>query len=133
MTFKVGDRVRVREGVKTSLFLGSRVGTVKEIIPGNAFPIYVHLDERGGSVGFRETELEHETDAINHPSHYTWLPNGVEVIDLTEHLPFNRGNAVKYLCRAGKKNPATEMEDLKKALWYVQREIRRVEKLNAQN
>jgi hypothetical protein len=67
------------------------------------------------------------TDNINHPSHYTHY-QGIEVIDLTEQMNFNRGNAVKYLCRAGHKEGASEIEDLKKAAWYVQREIQRLEK-----
>lgn len=63
-------------------------------------------------------------DPVSNPAHYTAYP--VEVIDITEHLSFNRGNAVKYLCRAGLKNPLTELEDLEKAAWYVQREIKRL-------
>lgn len=67
--------------------------------------------------------------AVHHPSHYAdgWS-NGAEVIDITEHLNFNRGNAVKYLARAGRKDEAKELEDLNKALWYVQREIDRLDK-----
>jgi hypothetical protein len=67
-------------------------------------------------------------DNVDHPSHYAdgWS-NGAEVIDITEHLNFNRGNAVKYIARAGKKNPDTELEDLRKAQWYINREIRRIE------
>lgn len=66
------------------------------------------------------------TDSVNHPSHYAdgWS-NGAEVIDITENLNFNKGNAVKYLARAGKK--VNELEDLNKAAWYVAREITRVE------
>ena len=75
------------------------------------------------------TPIDVEKDiAINRPEHYCWFPGGVEVIDITEHLTFNRGNAVKYLCRAGKKMGASEISDLKKALWYVQREITRLER-----
>ncbi|MEB4614017.1 DUF3310 domain-containing protein [Leucobacter sp. M11] len=62
------------------------------------------------------------TDPIN-PDHYRRFP--VEVIDLTEHLNFNRGNAVKYLARAGAKPGADELVDLRKAAWYVDREITR--------
>ena len=69
------------------------------------------------------------TDPVNHPSHYTSFP--VEVIELTEHLNFCRGNAVKYLCRAGLKNADTEVEDLEKSLWYIQREIERVKNARA--
>lgn len=67
------------------------------------------------------------TDNINHPSHYRGFSNGAEVIDITEQLNFNRGSAIKYLARAGKKDPAKELEDLRKAEWYVQREIARIE------
>lgn len=66
-------------------------------------------------------------DLINRPRHYAegWS-NGAEVLDITENLNFNRGNAVKYVARAGKKNPETELEDLKKAQFYINREIERV-------
>ena len=64
------------------------------------------------------------TDPIN-PDHYR--RHGIELIDLIEHMPFSRGNAVKYLVRAGHKNPATELEDLRKAAWYLDREITRLE------
>ncbi|MFF8367870.1 DUF3310 domain-containing protein [Streptomyces lydicus] len=69
--------------------------------------------------------------AVDRPAHYTWLPNGLEVIDLTENMSFNRGNAVKYIARAGRKSAGTELEDLKKARWYVEREIQRIEKEQA--
>lgn len=65
-------------------------------------------------------------DEINHPAHYTAY-EGLEVIQLTEQMNFNRGNAVKYIARAGLKSYDTEIQDLKKALWYIQREIDRVE------
>ena len=65
-------------------------------------------------------------DEVNHPAHYTAY-EGLEVIQLTEQMNFNRGNAVKYIARAGLKSFDTEILDLKKALWYIQREISRVE------
>ena len=67
-----------------------------------------------------------ENDIVNHPSHYT--DGKIEVIDFIEDkgLNFHRGNAVKYIARAGKKNPEKEVEDLKKALWYIDREIKRL-------
>lgn len=61
------------------------------------------------------------SDAIN-PSHYTRF-DGIEVIQLTEHLNFCRGNSVKYIARAGAKDAAREIEDLEKARWYIDREI----------
>jgi hypothetical protein len=58
------------------------------------------------------------------PKHYQGFSNGAEVIDITECLNFNRGNVVKYVCRAGRK--AELLEDLLKARWYLDREIKRV-------
>jgi hypothetical protein len=69
-------------------------------------------------------------DIVNHPPHYTSHPSGVECIDIVEHLPFNVGNAVKYLWRAGLKSPDL-LTDLKKAEWYIKREIARVSNGNS--
>lgn len=66
-------------------------------------------------------------DLINHPPHYTRFP--VEVIEIAENLDFCRGNAVKYLCRAGLKGD--ELEDLLKAQWYVARAIDKLERERA--
>lgn len=65
-------------------------------------------------------------DAVNRPAHYT--DGKIEVIDFIEDkgLNFHRGNAVKYIARAGKKNPKKEAEDLRKAAWYLNREIDRI-------
>lgn len=65
-------------------------------------------------------------DPVNHPKHYTSHPSGVECIDITEHYGFSIGNAIKYLWRAGLKGDA--IEDLKKARWYLDREIKKREK-----
>lgn len=67
-------------------------------------------------------------ERVDHPSHYH-AESGLEVIDIIEawQLNFNRGNALKYLARAGHKDPAREAEDLKKALWYIKRELQRIE------
>lgn len=64
-----------------------------------------------------------EHDAVNHPSHYT--DGKIEVIDYIEDkkLGFHLGNAVKYISRAGKKDPSKEIEDLEKAVWYINRYI----------
>jgi hypothetical protein len=63
-------------------------------------------------------------DPINHPTHYTSHPSGVECIQIVEHMNFNRGNAIKYVWRAGEKGPVEE--DLRKAIWYLEREIKRL-------
>ena len=64
------------------------------------------------------------SDPVNHPKHYNSHPSGVEAITITEHMSFNIGNAIKYLWRADHKNG---LEDLRKAAWYVNREILRLE------
>jgi hypothetical protein len=61
------------------------------------------------------------SDPVNHPSHYTDVVPGVECIDVTEHFSFLRGNAIKYLWRAGAKGDLRQ--DLEKARWYIDREI----------
>lgn len=71
------------------------------------------------------------SDAIN-PDHYR-NTGGPEVIELTEHMNFCRGNAVKYLVRAGKKDPDKEVEDLMKAQWYIAREISRVVRIKEES
>lgn len=67
-----------------------------------------------------------DADPVNHPAHYTNHPSGVECITITEHMGFCLGNAVKYIWRADLKGNA--VEDLKKAAFYIQREIERREK-----
>lgn len=64
-------------------------------------------------------------DPVNHPKHYTQHPSGVECIQITEHFNFCLGNALKYIWRAGEKG--SRIEDLKKARWYIDREINRLE------
>lgn len=65
------------------------------------------------------------SDAVEHPKHYTQHPSGVECIQITEHMNFCRGNAIKYIWRAGDKDD--ELQDLRKAKWYLEREIARLE------
>lgn len=69
---------------------------------------------------------EDSVDNVNHPSHYT--DGKIEVITFIEdkNLNYHRGNAIKYICRAGKKDSNKEVEDLQKAVWYLQREISRL-------
>lgn len=76
---------------------------------------------------FKKYVLEKEEDkpdAVNHPSHYN--RGKIEVIDFIEDqgLGFSLGNAVKYLCRAGAKDPGTEAQDLNKAIWYINRKLK---------
>ena len=73
-------------------------------------------------------DSKQQPDMVNHPPHYT--VNGIEVIDVIDafNLNFNMGNALKYLLRADRKG--NKVQDLKKALWYLQREIQQSEKQN---
>lgn len=68
------------------------------------------------------------SDNVNHPSHYGGEDNPYEAIKVIEawNLGFCLGNAVKYISRAGKKDKSKEVEDLEKAVWYLQREIDRL-------
>lgn len=68
-----------------------------------------------------------EYDNVNYPAHYT--DGSIEVIDFIEDkkLGYHLGNAVKYISRAGKKDPAKTAEDLRKAVWYLNRFIEKLE------
>lgn len=70
--------------------------------------------------------MRKKIDHINHPKHYTGHPSGIECIQVTEHMNFNLGNAVKYIWRCGDKGNV--IEDLQKASWYISREIERLTK-----
>ena len=69
---------------------------------------------------------KHKVDAVNHPKHYTNHQSGIECIQITEHMGFCLGNAIKYIWRADLKDNA--IDDLRKAIWYIEREL---EKRNA--
>lgn len=69
---------------------------------------------------------EHPLQAVDHPAHYGGADNTYEAIKVIEawELDFNLGNVVKYISRAGKKG--SKLEDLKKAQWYLNREIEKL-------
>lgn len=68
---------------------------------------------------------KHVHDPVYHPKHYTSHPSGIEVIEITEHMNFCLGNVIKYVMRAEHKGRT--LEDLKKARWYLDREIEKLE------
>ncbi len=82
---------------------------------------------------YKDKEKFHiEVDQVNHPLHYTSDPSGIECIQITRHRNFNVGNAFKYLWRAGIKDDQRQIEDLQKAIFYINDEINRLEgKYNA--
>lgn len=77
-------------------------------------------------------ESNESNDNVNHPAHYTSHPSGVECIEITRHYCFAIGNAIKYLWRAGLKQEADkdsrekEIEDLQKAVWYINDRIKQL-------
>lgn len=92
----------------------------------------VTIDVKGA---FVESKFYKKDDKVEHPQHYTWLKDlcGIEVIDITRHMNFNLGNVVKYTLRAGHKSEKgysdkeKQIEDLKKARFYINDEIKRLE------
>lgn len=77
--------------------------------------------------------MEIENEYVNHPKHYQYGENNeyeaIKVIDAWD-LGFSLGNTIKYISRAGKKEPDKELQDLKKALWYLEHHIKQLEKKN---
>ena len=65
-------------------------------------------------------------DPVNHPKHYTSHPSGIECIDVTRHMNFNCGNAVKYLWRNGLKDANPAVKDIEKAVWHLKDEVKRL-------
>ena len=134
MEFKVGDRVKFLEGHGLL-----RKETFGRIVFIGKWTVAVIAEENGCVYQLNLSDIKHvndETkavsDTVDHPSHYT--DGKIEVIDFIEDkgLDFNKGNAVKYITRAGKKDSSKEIEDLKKAQWYINREIKRLEGLEKQ-
>lgn len=93
----------------------SRIGWAKEL---------VYTNEQSEKAKKHNTKPHHP---VNRPSHYTSHPSGIECIEITRHMGFNLGNAIKYLWRNGLKNNTPAVQDLKKAVWYIQDEIKKLE------
>lgn len=132
-TYKIGDRVRITDtspdGYYQKGVIGEVVGrgpracnSLVSWVPG------VTTWEEGACVyvEHEDMELVTEDDSVNHPAHYN--SGKIEVIDFIEDQQFTYflGNVVKYVSRAGKKDPAKTVEDLRKARFYLDREITRL-------
>ncbi|MFE9660331.1 DUF3310 domain-containing protein [Streptomyces sp. NPDC005955] len=128
---KIGSKVTVHVGDHR----GKR-GRVISYETGRTYPALVKVYD-GISIKclwYRDSELEPvagevTVNGVVDPQYYS-TPAGGQVIDLAEYLTFNRGNAVKYLARAGRKPGAGELDDLRKAEWYIKREIQRIKEGN---
>ena len=81
-------------------------------------------------------DKEKKADSVNHPAHYNSHPSGIECIEIARHHNFNIGNSMKYLWRAGLKSEEgmedtdKQIEDLNKAIWYINDEIKRITEFN---
>jgi len=71
--------------------------------------------------------LKITVDQVNHPQHYTTHLSGIEAIQITRHMNFNLGNAIKYIWRAGIKDESKTIQDLEKAIFYIKDEINKLE------
>lgn len=124
--FKVGDKIKLKKhkvrdynyvkGNKIytiEYFCGDKQAKLKEL----SYKIYFYEEDY-------ELVVEEEEETVNHPSHYN---QGIEAIDIIESwgLNFSLGNAIKYILRSPHKGK--ELEDLNKAKWYIEREIKRLE------
>lgn len=119
------DEVRVDH---LSMFVDSAdivVGDEQLVCPGTMEDATLCRCPRRHIMQEAPAESENADNPVSHPNHYTAYP-GVEIIDLTKHLNFCRGNVVKYVSRAGQKAGVDELEDLKKARQYIDFEIQRV-------
>lgn len=137
--FNTGDKVRTvgkawgrlegKEGIVTD-----RVGTSgRQFMRFNGSAVDWSFDKSWPIIlveaaNVAQEETNEASDAIN-PAHYQGFSNGAQVIDITENLTPNLANVVKYAARAGSKDPAKEIEDLEKSLWYTQRELDRLKGL----
>lgn len=125
--FAIGDKVIC----VTDRYKDFTKGKEYEILNDDSRNISV-LNDYGVSINFfslhNTFKLKEEKDSVNHPSHYGGENNPLEVINIIEHydLNFNLGNVIKYCLRAGKKDEL--IQELKKAQWYINREIQRLEK-----
>lgn len=93
--------------------------------PGDSYAENINAFVRRCQQKYIKFEENIKEDSVNHPTHYTQHPSGIECITITEHMCFNLGNAVKYIWRADLKGKS--IEDLKKARWYIDREINKRE------
>ena len=143
MKFKVGDKVKLvkqQAGLEDYEAPIGSVGKILEVDCGDedGLTYFVESNSFKGGWGenkdawwFKEDDLEllsnESQDVVNHPKHYTSDPSGVECIQVTRHRNFNIGNALKYLWRAGLKDSDAQTQDLRKAIWYIEDEIKRLE------
>lgn len=140
--FKPGDKVTIKDEYANKNWKLGDIFIVVEPRDTWSGRVSVAYDSAGKENGWMEDYFELVEDAVpthdrvNHPEHYISDPSGVECIQITRHRNFNIGNAIKYLWRNGLKTSSADpkekqIEDLKKAVWYINDEIARLEKEKA--
>ena len=119
---KVVDDYCKSHNCKACVLSGTSINGINCIVINRASE-----SELDTAISFIECRVAPATDPVNRPSHYT--DGKIEVIDYIEDkkLGFCLGNAIKYISRAGKKDPSKEVEDLRKAKWYIERRIKELE------
>lgn len=132
--FQAGDKARIKVGRHIN-----QTGVVRE---DDGCNVWICMDDTKRWLPFMEHELDlvemtlqepiSANDPVNHPSHYTSHPSGIECITITRHYCFSIGNAIKYLWRAGLKHEKglddteKEIQDLQKALFYINDRIEEI-------
>ena len=144
MKYKVGDKVKVVKQQGRLVDYEAPIGSVGKILDtydcGDDCGLTYFVESDSFKYGFGKKQntwwfegdnLEllsnEDQDVVNHPKHYTSDPSGIECIQVTRHRNFNIGNAMKYLWRNGLKDSDAQTQDLRKAIWYIEDEIRRLE------
>lgn len=119
MSYVVGDLVIDPEGHR---------GAIRTV--GNYDACYEISYSSGLNLWWMESSLTPAAlqydEAVNHPAHYNSDPSGVECIEVVRHRTFNVGAAMKYLWRNGLKDADAQVEDLRKAVWHIEDEIKRL-------
>ena len=116
---KEGDIIRFKEGD----YIDVNISNFYNCYEAQREPMEVIMNKRNECTSTKE-------DKVNSPKHYTSHPSGIECIEITKHYDFCIGNAIKYLWRAGLKKEEgysdknKEVEDLKKAIWYINEKIK---------
>lgn len=143
--FKIGDRIRNKlSGHRGTIVEESSYGNIVVMYDGAVLTStyghyslnphdYLELVDAPLEVTMEEAlaMLEPKPDVVAHPQHYN--QGKIEVIEFIEDkkLNYHKGNAIKYISRAGIKNKDKEIEDLRKAIWYLEREIATIEASNS--
>lgn len=112
--------------VGTVEFMEIVMKEVTEIKSADENILQPSADSEQGCLVAQKLQYAVADDHVHHPSHYTSHPSGIDRIEITRHMSFNVGNAIKYLWRNGKKDGQPAVQDLEKAIWYIQDEIKRL-------